>query len=41
MTTLIESSHQVVHKLHVHVLLDFSLTIKAAPHECVIGTSQP
>ena len=23
------------------VLLDFSLTIKAAPHECVIRTSQP
>ena len=23
------------------ILLDFSLTIKAAPHECVIRTSQP
>ena len=23
------------------VLLDFSLTVKAAPHECVIRTSQP
>ena len=24
-----------------HVLLDFSLTVKAAPHECVIRTGQP
>ena len=23
------------------VLLDFSLTVKVAPHECVIRTSQP
>ena len=23
------------------VLLDFSLTVKAAPHECVVRTSQP
>ena len=23
------------------ILLDFSLTVKAAPHECVIRTSQP
>ena len=23
------------------LLLDFSLTVKAAPHECVIRTSQP
>ena len=23
------------------VLLDFSLTVKAVPHECVIRTSQP
>ena len=23
------------------VLLDFSLPVKAAPHECVIRTSQP
>ena len=30
-------------KLHLfcYVLLDFSLTVKAAPHECVIRTSQP
>ena len=25
----------------IHVLLDFLLTVKAAPHECVIRTSQP
>ena len=25
----------------VIILLDFSLTVKAAPHECVIRTSQP
>ena len=25
----------------LNVLLDFSLTIKAAPHECEIRTSQP
>ena len=24
-----------------HMLLDFLLTVKAAPHECVIRTSQP
>ena len=23
------------------ILLDFSLTVKAAPHKCVIRTSQP
>ena len=23
------------------VFFDFSLTVKAAPHECVIGTGQP
>ena len=27
------------YQLHF-VLLDFSLTVKAAPHECVISTSQ-
>ena len=27
--------------LIVLLLLDFSLTVKAAPHECVIRTSQP
>ena len=26
---------------NLSVLLDFSLTVKAAPHECVIRTSQP
>ena len=25
----------------INILLDFSLTVKAAPHECVIRTSQP
>ena len=25
----------------ISVLLDFSLTVTAAPHECVIRTSQP
>ena len=25
----------------IDVLLDFSFTVKAAPHECVIRTSQP
>ena len=24
-----------------YILLDFSLTVKAAPHECVIRTGQP
>ena len=24
-----------------HILLDFSLTVKALPHECVIRTGQP
>ena len=23
------------------IFFDFSLTVKAAPHECVLGTSQP
>ena len=27
--------------VQVSVLLDFSLTVKAASHECVIRTSQP
>ena len=27
--------------MNIQVLLDFSLTVKAAPHECVIRTSQP
>ena len=35
-------SHQHISQLPVEgVLLDFSLTVKAAPHECVIRTSQP
>ena len=27
--------------MHVQILFDFSLTVKAAPHECVIRTGQP
>ena len=27
--------------IHIHVLLDFSLTVKAAPYACVIRTGQP
>ena len=29
-----------LHQIAIHVLLDVSLTVKAAPHECVIRTSQ-
>ena len=29
------------HTKELKVLLDFSLTVKAAPHECVIRTGQP
>ena len=29
------------HKTQILVLLDFSLTVKAAPHECEIRTGQP
>ena len=25
----------------IHVLYDFLVTVKAAPHECVISTGQP
>ena len=28
-------------RLYITILLDFSLSAKAAPHECVIRTSQP
>ena len=28
-------------KIYIHILLDFSLTVRAAPYECVIRTSQP
>ena len=36
-------SHLSLNQLYVlpNILLDFSLTIKAAPHKCVIRTSQP
>ena len=30
-----------VNKTQIHVFFDFSLTVKAAPHECVIRTGQP
>ena len=33
--------HMHISNTHTHILLDFSLTVKAAPHECVIRTSQP
>ena len=28
-------------KYNLHVFFDFSLTVKAASHECVIRTGQP
>ena len=43
-TTLLEISCRCSHVYPLHnciVLLDFSLTVKASPHECVIRTSQP
>ena len=27
--------------IQIHVFFDFSLTVKAVPHECVFRTSQP
>ena len=36
---LIDRPHSVFSV--IVILLDFSLTVKAAPHECVIRTSQP
>ena len=33
--------HTTVEQCRIYVLLDFSLTVKAAPHECVMRTSQP
>ena len=38
---LIVYGKQKKNHLPILVLLDFSLTVKAAPHECVIRTSQP
>ena len=35
------SSCYVYMRATSNILLDFSLTVKAAPHECVIRTSQP
>ena len=34
------STSHLFYDLHI-LLLDFSLTVKAAPHECEIRTSQP
>ena len=33
--------HDDAGKYIIQVLLDFSLTVKAVPHECVIRTSHP
>ena len=38
---LFETKDQVLLIGLIEILLDFSLTVKAAPHECVIRTSQP
>ena len=35
------SDHYFVSVVFHYVLFDFSLTVKATPHECVIRTSQP
>ena len=35
------ASYLAVFEVSLRLLLDFSLTVKAAPHECVIRTSQP
>ena len=42
--TIIEHNKGVIRangRYNTFVLLDFSLTVKAAPHECVIRTGQP
>ena len=31
----------ILFKKKNHIFFDFSLTVKAAPHECVIRTGQP
>ena len=43
MTVVMEANHQLKREAQADfcVLLDFSLTVKTAPHECVIWTSQP
>ena len=43
MTVVMEANRQLKRMAQADfcVLLDFSLTVKAAPHECVIWTSQP
>ena len=46
-TSFVENVYACVHMItnkstvSIVVLLDFSLTVKAAPHECVIRISQP
>ena len=37
---LVDENHDEFSTLY-WLLLDFSLTVKAAPHECVIRTNQP
>ena len=32
---------KILHETETCILLDVSLTVKAAPHECVIRTGQP
>ena len=43
MTVVMEANRQLKREGQADfcVLLDFSLTVKAAPHECVIWPSQP
>ena len=37
-TPPISYSENLHHSSFMHILLDFSLSVKAAPHECVIRT---
>ena len=39
--TAISGFYIYIDKRNHHVLLEFSLTVKATPHECVIRTNQP
>ena len=38
---LIQSEARSTDLRYLQVFFDFSLTVKAAPHECVIRTGQP
>ena len=40
-TRLLDIAIKLIIWNHTTILLDFSLTVKAAPHECVIKNSQP